>query len=174
MSKDLETIAKRWIAEYYAKTGADKDLAEWLAGGHCEMLVAFHLHVLSQQPPAGQVELTDANIDTIASFIAGQMDNTGHHNRFDAAKKALTLYRDHLASAPRTNEDAGGWIPVSERLPEPNNEVLVFFRDCSIVSTGQWTTRNQRYKEMGWLTPCENWNNGPVTHWMPLPSPPTE
>jgi hypothetical protein len=39
----------------------------------------------------------------MASFIAGQLDNDGHHNRYDAAKKALTMYRDHILPQPPQN-----------------------------------------------------------------------
>lgn len=55
------------------------------------------------------------------------------------------------------------WIPVSERLPEENTAVLTY-RESGINVEFRW--------HRGWdndeFTPC------PVTHWMPLPTPPKE
>jgi hypothetical protein len=58
------------------------------------------------------------------------------------------------------------WMPVSERLPEPNEPVLIYTavlgrHVASVDEEGEW------FCDYGgeWLFPD-------VTHWMPLPEPP--
>jgi hypothetical protein len=61
-----------------------------------------------------------------------------------------------------------GWIPVSERMPEEDEDVLVFTKDsqpemhvASLDEDGIW------YPSHG-----DGWEFPDVTHWMPLPEPP--
>ena len=74
---------------------------------------------------------------------------------------------------PSPEDSQGGWIAVSERLPEDNCEVLAFFGnnyrenmgdfyDVEFIREGQWKTLDG-----------EDENNIAVTHWIPLPDPPT-
>ena len=53
------------------------------------------------------------------------------------------------------------WIPVTERLPEENTEVLAY-RESGISVEFRWNTH--------W--DYDEFSDYPVTHWMPLPEPP--
>lgn len=53
------------------------------------------------------------------------------------------------------------WIPVTERLPEPFEDVLVF-RDGEISI--------DYHEENGWF--AYDFKGKRVSHWMPLPEPP--
>ena len=55
------------------------------------------------------------------------------------------------------------WIPVTERLPEPETEVLTY-RESGIQVEFWW----KNYWDNDEFTSC------PVTHWMPLPEPPRD
>ena len=61
------------------------------------------------------------------------------------------------------------WIPVSERLPECDKDVLVFWGKALDGSTIDWFGT-------AWRNSCDsgNWCTDPITptHWMPLPEPP--
>ena len=63
------------------------------------------------------------------------------------------------------------WIPVTERLPEPEEDVLVLFPHNKAVAymldDGRWQVNSGD----GWSTniDLEGGEKGP-THWMPLPS----
>lgn len=58
------------------------------------------------------------------------------------------------------------WIPVGERLPEPDTNVLIFVSDKNVDDSDiQISDYEDRYG-WGFL------HNEIVTHWMPLPEPP--
>lgn len=63
-----------------------------------------------------------------------------------------------------------GWIPVTERLPEDGETVLVYGSKGGIYTA--WC--NRRYTNVGWhkLNSKSHYCN--PTHWMPLPEPPKE
>lgn len=81
-------------------------------------------------------------------------------------------YGESLRNEARNNleeyiaelEAAQRWIPVSERLPEANQYVLVF--DAKKNISVDFLTTSGNVEKYFWL--C----NHPVTHWMPLPEPP--
>ena len=64
------------------------------------------------------------------------------------------FYADHLIANGVTVQK---WIPVSERLPEKNNEVLVY--DGKFVFS-------KSFLDVSYVSKYG------VTHWMPLPQPP--
>jgi hypothetical protein len=90
---------------------------------------------------------------------------------FDMAIKALEqkdwkFYYDHgYAQAKRDLQEpkTGHWIPVSERLPEINDDVLISLEwgiDIGRYSGGEWCSE--------WIN---NYDDGNVYAWMPLPEP---
>ena len=66
------------------------------------------------------------------------------------------------------------WIPVSEQLPEDGSDVLAYLKDAnnSRITAANYYKGTWQDCVMGgqlYLT-----KEGFVTHWMPLPSAPTE
>jgi len=66
------------------------------------------------------------------------------------------------------------WIPVTERLPRPGQQVL------AAIPPRVWNEENQAiietldYEQKGFYSwKDDEWPKG-VTHWMPLPAPPTD
>ena len=60
------------------------------------------------------------------------------------------------------------WISVEERLPNDGEEVLVWV-DGGILDVGIWSKRDK-----GWVDASSLQQAFGVTHWMPLPEPPTK
>ena len=108
----------------------------------------------------------------------------------DKARLMEQLYLDaYEALAIRTSPPA--WIPVSERLPEINQQVLIIGNYWDRTSIGARTLYpknkmrdpKQWYWEMsldGHLLRCDGcvdpmeYQPDEVTHWMPLPAPPSD
>ncbi|TFO57543.1 DUF551 domain-containing protein [Escherichia coli] len=92
----------------------------------------------------------------------------------EAAKKRIAELEAELVSQTyKLNELSGnspvtpdGWIPVSERMPEPYEYVLVTdgFDGCEVM----------RVNTDGYWGPAKSLYPGGITHWMPLPEPPQE
>ena len=63
--------------------------------------------------------------------------------------------------------DAVKWIPVTERLPDDGGCVLIALR-WGYVDTGWYDKQFER-----WTSEFVNrYEDGEITHWMPLPEPP--
>ena len=82
--------------------------------------------------------------------------------------KYKALYREGYSAQSR-------WIPVTKRLPECSEDVLVCYKDgedysicCGFLDMGAWYFDFSFY-EYGDYVEIEN-----VTHWMPLPEVPKE
>jgi hypothetical protein len=63
----------------------------------------------------------------------------------------------------------GGWIPVSERLPE-DRELVLFSTKTDRVFEGRYFDDNTDHQWYAFRDECFAWNNV-VTAWMPLPEP---
>ena len=80
----------------------------------------------------------------------------GYEKGYEDGKKAAT-----------DNNVGSKWIPVSERLPEEDEGVvLVYSGDVEpAIMSGNIFLEYDKY---------EGWEINNVTHWMPLPEPPKE
>lgn len=71
----------------------------------------------------------------------------------------------HTTPQPAPAQDVAGWIPVTERLPEVAQEVIV-----STEFEGVCAGFLDSYGE--WFAPCSEYKLTRVTHWMSLPPAP--
>ena len=138
----------------------EQEAREWWSSRHpgtyepdereVNIAIAFHDHM--------QAKRQSVDVERIMEVVDPDLDWSGgpmacKHRRIDLRTRLSAVLGDP-------------WISVKDRLPEVNNEVFVWFANCTIPSTGQWTNAGK------WSVPHEVRNYGPVTHWMP-PTPPT-
>lgn len=101
------------------------------------------------------------------------------------SRKALLAEYDRVHVGPpggarKLIEDAPAvreWIPVSERLPEGEELVLILCKNGArfVGYCGkQYADYERRWRIKTALNSTKLLNLGRVTHWMPLPEPPKE
>lgn len=81
-------------------------------------------------------------------------------NKLDTQRKAMAALADSY------KEEIPCWIPISDRLPESSQRVIVCRKDGR-VEQGVYRGVN------GWWKVCGT-NTKSITHWMPMPTPPEE
>ena len=96
------------------------------------------------------VQKVDVNVDKEELIRALQYDRGQYYKG----------YQDAMANQR--------WIPVTERLPEQGDVVLIYTKHEDI-QVFQW---DDNYG--GWVGDRYNYSKRMVTHWMPLPDPPKE
>lgn len=66
-----------------------------------------------------------------------------------------------------------GWIPVTkDTMPPPNTDVLIWVaEDRNVHEIGRWDPEDPSCN--GWDTNHDLLKYREITHWMPLPEPPT-
>ena len=75
---------------------------------------------------------------------------------------------DHLIANGVTIRE---WIPVTERLPDMQDEVLTY-SECNGVRAGSVIVEGEGNEETIWYLCRTGKISIDVTHWMPLPEPP--
>lgn len=132
--------------------------------------------------PEGYMMVPKEMTDEIGEAIAMQANCCGGI--------ALDIYDAMIAAAPHdtpainslqsVDSVTGGWIPVSERMPDDDDFVYIWPRpDFGVeLHVGQYCECSP--KGDGWYAQVYEQNYGiewhpiTVTHWMPLPNPPKE
>lgn len=64
------------------------------------------------------------------------------------------------------------WLSVEERLPE-NGQIVLFHQKDGFIYCAEYFAGNALMPP-GWFIDNDCWDAKEVTHWMPLPAPPTK
>lgn len=141
----------------------------------CRLAVALSQQSKGLVTPPGYVMVPKEPTDEMIA-AAMNCDDVRFNSDESFCVQFGNIYEAMLAAAPTgIPMNSSAWIPVSERMPEPNKFVL--------VSNGVWVGQGL-YDDSEHLESDEHWQDEhrefinvlhyPVTHWMPLPNPPKE
>ncbi|AZJ05771.1 DUF551 domain-containing protein [Klebsiella quasipneumoniae subsp. similipneumoniae] len=118
--------------------------------------------------PDGYVMVPKEMTDEIGEAIAMQANCCGGI--------ALDIYDAMIAAAPHdtpalnslqsVDRVTGGWIPVSERMPEDRTQVILWDAEIGEVTSGHYSHKTQTFYHCGDAIENE------ITHWMLPPSAP--
>nr|WP_064670388.1 DUF551 domain-containing protein [Escherichia coli] len=121
---------------------------------------------LEAEPVAWRVTFTQ--IDREYNTFTGMYSDKAEVERWVRLHKACNFRADitPLYTAQPVPVTPDGWIPVSERMPEPYEYVLVTdgFDGCEVM----------RVNTDGYWGPAKSLYPGSITHWMPLPAAPKQ
>ena len=85
------------------------------------------------------------------------------HEMVDPLEAVADYLLDNGVTFATDNNVGSKWIPVTERLPEHGQEVIVYSGNILKPTVFAYQFWNPKYDT--WLR---------ITHWMPLPKPPQE
>ena len=103
--------------------------------------------------------------DVLIEFIENRYDITWENDYEGGIKDACVDILEEICKMP-TIEPRPRWIPVTERLPEDDTEVIVSCTDDSGDSEFSYTTTGWHFKGL-WVV--DNERSCFVRAWIPLP-----
>ena len=117
------------------------------------------IKALSQEP-CDDVVSREMALEKMADYVAsGCADSV----------EDFEEYSKIICQLPPVTQKSGKWIPVSERLPEDEQEIL-FSTKTGRVHSGKYHDDDSANQWYSHRDKCRAWNNV-VIAWMPLPKP---
>lgn len=118
--------------------------------------------------------MTFGDVITDADLVQFLLDQHSQTNNIDflIAADALCMYRRDCEFLKFQLDEQNKWISVEDRLPENQQEVLACRGHHSgLMNTYTYCGNNEWEDDYGYWGRTDDEG---ITHWMPLPTPPTE
>ena len=143
---------------------------------------------MSQESKTPRTDAEAAEAAKYASISKGWYVHASFARQLESELAAVTEERDALIASARIKEANSGWRPI-ETAPRDGRLFLCWVsavrygetdegqqcqQDVSQVDFCNWRTQPY-HPDCGWFDPCcgQIGDQQGVTHWMPLPAPPT-
>lgn len=165
----MAELTKEWLKQTIAEYEANRDeLPFGLDTNSAIGLQAFKLALASLEAEPVAWRVTFTQIDREYNTFTGMYSDKAEVEWWVRLHKACNFRADitPLYTAQPVPVTPDGWIPVSERMPEPYEYVLVTdgFDGCDVM----------RVNTDGYWGPAKSLYPGSITHWMPLPAAPQQ
>lgn len=105
----------------------------------------------------------EEQIELIKQFMYCYMGSGMLTNEYDETV-AVMMAKNTLESLEKANQLQNKWISVKDKLPTPNEVILIFWDNK--ITSGSYKDFHNGYFQHGAATQLK------VTHWMPLPNKP--
>lgn len=115
--------------------------------------------------PTQPTEKAVSDLDLIELFNNYSVPLFDIHDK-DYRKKMFADLRALFSTPTEQSEAVEGWISVDEKLPEKKKVVMLYIPEYDNITTGYLDDEDELQRH------CE-FMYGDITHWKPLPQPPT-
>jgi hypothetical protein len=140
----------------------NRNVSAYLYGTKWSEALEIAIKALEQEPCEDCISRENL-LKAFKDECRGECDNCPNFRKVDREYKCRLI----ADFPPVTPKEKTGWIPVSEKLPETNDDVLVTDGVDMFVA---WYSRKGMWQ--GWMSSDNNFErNTPIEAWMPLPLP---
>lgn len=110
--------------------------------------------------------------DDLINFLLERYEET-RNTMFLTAANSISLYRKDISFLNFCTTQSNTWVSVKDRLPKCKEEVLVYRGGHigDLINVYTYIGNDDWEDERGWFSRTADEG---ITHWMPLPTPPTE
>ena len=121
----------------------------------------------TEQEKKGNLSFVACEIKQSFADMVNEAPTLTADDYFDAVDRIKPCPNCRYTLLGALTEDEPRWIPVTERLPGDGEGVLVW--GCGFIQLGWYDMDDGE-----WRTEYFTYDDGEVTHWMPLPKAPKE
>lgn len=119
-------------------------------------------------------EAIHAHYNCNGKYPCGERDYcehcNGHNTAFDCNECGADEFKEGFIAGAKWKDKQIPWISVEERLPKPQEEVLLYDRRSARRYAIGWLREKKGDNKSRWALTNGYVEDKDITHWMPIPS----